>query len=195
MDTELKGPKPLGKKSRARHKLLCKTEWNLDRVLASQGGICTVTNSSCCVFIDQSGRVSMDVQEIRKQTQILQRTAQDATSWGSEEIWTKIPSWVPSWTWLNIVYNHHRNSRCTVLACIKIQRCSCCNALHSTRKYKCEEPGSHEELRLRKREGLGKDRGTEQHFTLTEGSGTEERSLGGIGNSVTRADRSEMRAG
>lgn len=38
------------------------------------------------VFLYQRGRVSTYVQEIWKQTQIWQSTAQDDTSWGSEEI-------------------------------------------------------------------------------------------------------------
>ncbi|NXY30874.1 ERVV2 protein, partial [Pomatorhinus ruficollis] len=29
---------------------------------ASQGGVCNVINTSCCVYIDGSGRVSTDVQ-------------------------------------------------------------------------------------------------------------------------------------
>ncbi|NXK35359.1 ERVV1 protein, partial [Piprites chloris] len=34
----------------------------LNPLLASQGGVCTVISTSCCVCIDQSGRVSADVQ-------------------------------------------------------------------------------------------------------------------------------------
>ncbi|NWX25153.1 ERVV2 protein, partial [Notiomystis cincta] len=31
-------------------------------ILTSQGGACAVVNASCCVFSDQSGRVSTDLQ-------------------------------------------------------------------------------------------------------------------------------------
>lgn len=52
----------------------------------------------------------MDIQEIWKQTQILQHTAPDNTSWGPEEIWTKVTSW---FTQLDLVetsvYNCHHN--------------------------------------------------------------------------------------
>ncbi|NXA57397.1 ERVV2 protein, partial [Nothocercus julius] len=33
----------------------------LDMLLASQGGVCTVINTSCCVYIDQSRRISTDL--------------------------------------------------------------------------------------------------------------------------------------
>ncbi|NWR53790.1 ERVV2 protein, partial [Regulus satrapa] len=34
----------------------------LDLLLASQGGVCTVINTSCCVYVDQSGRVNTDLE-------------------------------------------------------------------------------------------------------------------------------------
>ena len=45
----------------------------LDLLLAAQGGVCTVVNTSCCMYIDQSGRVSTDLEEIWKQTMRLIR--------------------------------------------------------------------------------------------------------------------------
>ncbi|NXP83444.1 ERVV2 protein, partial [Ramphastos sulfuratus] len=33
----------------------------LDLLLASRGGVCTVINTSCCVYIDQSGRIATDL--------------------------------------------------------------------------------------------------------------------------------------
>ncbi|NXU60079.1 ERVV2 protein, partial [Turnix velox] len=33
----------------------------LDFLLASQGGVCTVINVSCCMYIDQSGRIATDL--------------------------------------------------------------------------------------------------------------------------------------
>ncbi|NXH77365.1 ERVV2 protein, partial [Hydrobates tethys] len=33
----------------------------LDTLLASQGGICTIINTSCCMYVDESGRISADV--------------------------------------------------------------------------------------------------------------------------------------
>ena len=36
----------------------------LDLLLASQGGVYTVINTRCCVYVDQSGRISTDLTEI-----------------------------------------------------------------------------------------------------------------------------------
>jgi len=36
----------------------------LDLLLASQGGLCTVRNTSCCMYVDQSRRISTDPKEI-----------------------------------------------------------------------------------------------------------------------------------
>ncbi|NWR94201.1 ERVV2 protein, partial [Furnarius figulus] len=33
----------------------------LDLLLASQGGVCKVTNSSCCMYIDHSGGISTNL--------------------------------------------------------------------------------------------------------------------------------------
>ncbi|KAF1518591.1 Endogenous retrovirus group V member 2 Env polyprotein, partial [Eudyptes sclateri] len=34
----------------------------LDILLAAQGGVCIMINTSCCTYVDQSGRVSTDLQ-------------------------------------------------------------------------------------------------------------------------------------
>ncbi|NXD28658.1 ERVV2 protein, partial [Spelaeornis formosus] len=34
----------------------------LDLVLAAKGGVCTIINTSCCVYIDQSHRVTTDLE-------------------------------------------------------------------------------------------------------------------------------------
>ncbi|NXN20321.1 ERVV2 protein, partial [Indicator maculatus] len=33
----------------------------LDLLLASQGGVCTVINTSCCMYVDLSGRIATDL--------------------------------------------------------------------------------------------------------------------------------------
>ncbi|NXK83921.1 ERVV2 protein, partial [Amazona guildingii] len=68
--------------------------------LASQGGVCSVINDSCCSYIDQSGRIETDLKEIWKQTRIFHEVAKDDTSWGFEEIWKKLTSWLPNLSWL-----------------------------------------------------------------------------------------------
>lgn len=38
-----------------------KNRMSADTFLASQGGVCTIINTSCCMFVDQSGRISAAV--------------------------------------------------------------------------------------------------------------------------------------
>ncbi|NXD72287.1 ERVV2 protein, partial [Eolophus roseicapillus] len=71
--------------------------------LASQGGVCSVINDSCCSYIDQSGRITADLKEMWKQVKIFHEVAQDDTSWGFEEIWEKL-TWVPNLSWLRQLF-------------------------------------------------------------------------------------------
>lgn len=76
----------------------------LDLLLAAQGGVCTVVNTSCCMYIDQSGRVSTDLEEIWKQTRVLHEIGKDNLSWSFGEIWNKLTSWLPNFQWLKQVF-------------------------------------------------------------------------------------------
>ena len=58
-------------------KLTTQNRMALDMLLASQGGVWTVTNTSCCVYVDRSGRISTDLNEIWKQTEILHGVQKD----------------------------------------------------------------------------------------------------------------------
>ncbi|XP_055556315.1 syncytin-1-like [Falco cherrug] len=75
----------------------------LDLLLADRGGVCTVINTSCCVYVDQSGRVSTDLEEIWKQTKVLHEISEDDVSWGFENLWTTLTSWLPKVQWLKQV--------------------------------------------------------------------------------------------
>uniref|UniRef100_A0A8V5GX65 Uncharacterized protein n=1 Tax=Melopsittacus undulatus TaxID=13146 RepID=A0A8V5GX65_MELUD len=68
--------------------------------VASQGGVCSIINESCCSYIDQSGRIEKDLEEIWKQTRIFHEMAVDDTSCGFEEVWKKLASWLPNLSWL-----------------------------------------------------------------------------------------------
>lgn len=72
----------------------------LDLLLASRGGVCTVINTSCCMYIDQSGRIATDLAEIWDQTKILHEVTKDDTTWGFQEVWEKLTSWLPNLRWL-----------------------------------------------------------------------------------------------
>uniref|UniRef100_A0A8B9NB51 ERVV2 protein n=1 Tax=Accipiter nisus TaxID=211598 RepID=A0A8B9NB51_9AVES len=97
----------------------------LDLLLASQGGVCTIVNTSCCTYVDQSGRISTDLAEIWKQTKFLHQVTKDNMSWGFEELWHKLTSWLPNWTWLKNLFIIAIIVICVcILACIMIQCCS-----------------------------------------------------------------------
>jgi len=109
-------------------KVLIQNRMALNLLLASQGGVCTVINTSCCVYIDQSGRVSTDLEEIWKQTRILHEVVKDDTSCGFEEMWNKLTSWLPNSSCLkNLFFLALVIVGVCVLACIMIQCCKCCN--------------------------------------------------------------------
>lgn len=76
----------------------------LDLLLAAQGGVCTVINTSCCMYVDQSGRISTDLEEIWEQTRTLHEISKDDLSWSYSEIWNKLTSWLPNFQWLKQVF-------------------------------------------------------------------------------------------
>lgn len=76
----------------------------LDLLLASQGGVCTVINTSCCVYLDQEGRVTTDLEGIWEQTKQLHKVTKDDTSWGFQEVWEKLTSWLPNMNWLKHLF-------------------------------------------------------------------------------------------
>ena len=74
-----------------------------DLLFADRGGVCTVINTSCCVYVDQSGRVSTDLEEIWKQTKVLHEVSEDDVSWDFGNVWTTLTSWLPNVQWLKQV--------------------------------------------------------------------------------------------
>lgn len=108
----------------------------LDLLLASQG-ICTVINTHCCVYIDQNARVSKDVHEIWKQTQILHQVAQEDTSLGFQEIWNILTSFLADLGWLKRLFIAVIvKITMYILPCILIQYCSSCSALSYKIRYR-----------------------------------------------------------
>ena len=85
-------------------KIVSQNRMALDLLLAFQGGVCTVINVDCCMYADQSGRITEDLQEIRKQVNILHKVTQDNTSWSFFELWEKLTSWLPNLTWLKQLF-------------------------------------------------------------------------------------------
>ncbi|XP_032530465.1 syncytin-A-like [Chiroxiphia lanceolata] len=76
----------------------------LNFLLASQGGVCKVINTSCCSYIDQTGRINNDLVAIRNQTKILHQISLDDVSLGLGDVLHKLTSWLPNWTWMRQLF-------------------------------------------------------------------------------------------
>ncbi|NXJ86491.1 ERVV2 protein, partial [Trogon melanurus] len=100
-----------------------------------EGGVCAVINQSCCTYVDQSGRIEDDIENIWERTKSLHEITKDNTSWGFEELWHKLTSWLPNFTWLKQLLGFLVTmGLLVVLTCIVVQ-CSfwCCK--QSTMDY------------------------------------------------------------
>jgi hypothetical protein len=69
----------------------------LDFLLAKQGGVCAITNTSCCTYINTSGIVEEHVDYILPQAKWLQEQSLETQI--STQVWDQIKSWLPSRTW------------------------------------------------------------------------------------------------
>ncbi|XP_071412245.1 syncytin-A-like [Pithys albifrons albifrons] len=108
----------------------------LNLILASQGGVCKVINTSCCSYIDQSGRIEKDLAAIRKQTKILHQVTLDNVSLGLDDVFHKLTSWLPNWTWMKQLFLVviYIISVCIIAYCM-IKCCKCCSSLWYNFKY------------------------------------------------------------
>ncbi|NXA13784.1 ERVV1 protein, partial [Sapayoa aenigma] len=71
--------------------------------LANQAGVCTIVNTSCCMYINQTQRVNTHLQSIWDQTEVLHQITQDDT-WGFRELWNNLTYWLPKLTWLKQLF-------------------------------------------------------------------------------------------
>ena len=53
-------------------KVTLQNKMTLDMMLASHGGMCAVINSSCYTYIDETGKINVDLEIIKQQLGILQ---------------------------------------------------------------------------------------------------------------------------
>nr|AIQ85123.1 envelope protein syncytin-Ten1 [Microgale parvula] len=67
----------------------------LDFLLAEQGGVCAIANTSCCVYINSSGVVEMNVKKIYQAADWLHEFSQQK---GGQDIWNSIKSALPSFS-------------------------------------------------------------------------------------------------
>jgi hypothetical protein len=69
----------------------------LDFLLAKQGGVCAIANTSCCTHINTSGIVEECADYILHQAKWLPE--QSLETQVSTQVWDQIKSWLPSRTW------------------------------------------------------------------------------------------------
>uniref|UniRef100_A0A8C3S7F3 Envelope protein syncytin-Car1 n=2 Tax=Chelydra serpentina TaxID=8475 RepID=A0A8C3S7F3_CHESE len=67
----------------------------LDYLLANQGGVCALVNSTCCVFVNQHRRVEADIHTLMHQAALFHRISLDDTSTGFHDAWSWLTSWLP----------------------------------------------------------------------------------------------------
>ncbi|NXI92789.1 ERVV2 protein, partial [Psophia crepitans] len=72
--------------------------------LAKEGGLCTVINQTCCVYINKQNQIEIDLEKIWESNKILHGVAQDDTSWGFTDLVEKLTSWLPNLTWLKQLF-------------------------------------------------------------------------------------------
>lgn len=70
----------------------------LDYVLAEQGGVCVISNTSCSLYINTSAQVETCINKIRKQATWLQQTLEHQTPFlpGLGEWFIDLFSWIPN---------------------------------------------------------------------------------------------------
>uniref|UniRef100_A0A663N0B8 Envelope protein n=1 Tax=Athene cunicularia TaxID=194338 RepID=A0A663N0B8_ATHCN len=77
-------------------KVTLQNRLGLDMLFAQQGGLCTAIGEQCCTYINQNSRVETDLQ----QTRFLHLVTLDDTSWGFQDLWERLTSWLPNFKWL-----------------------------------------------------------------------------------------------
>jgi hypothetical protein len=69
----------------------------LDFLLAKQGRVCAISNTSCCTYINTSGIVEERADYILQQAKWPQEYSLETQV--STQVWDQIKSWLPSRTW------------------------------------------------------------------------------------------------
>lgn len=62
----------------------------LGLLLASQGGVCAVINTSHCHYRDKSCRIEENTEKIKQPLKLCHQISLDDTSQGFDEVWDKL---------------------------------------------------------------------------------------------------------
>ncbi|KYO19945.1 endogenous retrovirus group V member 2 Env polyprotein precursor [Alligator mississippiensis] len=100
----------------------------LDCLLVSQGGVCALVDSTCCVYVNQDMRIEADIRKVRNQLGVLHQVASENTDWGLEEVWSWLTSWLPDFGALGkkIVYGMLFVLIVLMVFCVLMQLILCC---------------------------------------------------------------------
>ena len=125
------------------NKVVLPNRMALDLLTAKEGGVCVVINQSCCAYVDKTGRVETDIQAIWERTKLLHQMSMDDTSFGFRDLWEKLTSWLPDFTWLKQLF-----IVCVIIMIVLIlmcitMRCMLCLCINSGKGY-----GKRKKLRL-----------------------------------------------
>ena len=85
-------------------KVVLQNRMALDLLMAKEGGVCVVINHSCCAYVDKTQRVETGIQAIWERTKLLHQVSMDDTSCGFRDLWEKLMSWLPDFTWLKQLF-------------------------------------------------------------------------------------------
>ncbi|NXS64799.1 ERVV2 protein, partial [Pandion haliaetus] len=66
--------------------------------------VCTLVNTSCCTYVNESSKIETDIQDIWNRAKVLHQVTQDDASLGFTELWEKLTSWLPDFTWLKQLF-------------------------------------------------------------------------------------------
>lgn len=125
------------------NKVVLQNRMALDLLTAKEGGVCVARNQSCCAYVDKAWRVETDIQAIWERTKLLHQMSMDNTSFGFRDLWEKLTSWLPDFTWLKQLF-----IICVIIMIVLIlmcitMRCMLCLCINSGKGY-----GKRKKLRL-----------------------------------------------
>ncbi|CAM4712254.1 unnamed protein product [Lepidochelys kempii] len=75
----------------------------LDQLLSAQGGVCTFLNATCCLCVNQSGRIVTDTNIIANVSAFFHKQASISPSVGFD-LWGWLTSWLPNFGWLKTLF-------------------------------------------------------------------------------------------
>ncbi|NXR70788.1 ERVV2 protein, partial [Rhadina sibilatrix] len=70
---------------------------------AQMGGVCTAVNTSCCMYVYQSGQIATDIHTIWQHARVLHKVTKGDTSW-TAHLGETLTSWLSNFNWLKQLF-------------------------------------------------------------------------------------------